>query len=160
LIALIDLTGKKGDDSAWKPKLGLDLQGGTRITLQAKASSGKVTSEKLRQARNIIDQRVNGTGVTEAEVTTQGGDQVIIEIPGQKKGNIVDEVGKTAQLRFRLVWSGNLTSATAPADAKTAAAEQKAIDAVDWSKLTLDQLLKAETVGLDTLPAEYADAVA
>ena len=73
LVALIDINAKKSDDSAWKPKLGLDLQGGTRITFEAKAEGGKVTADKLSQARDIIDQRVNGTGVTEAEVTTQGG---------------------------------------------------------------------------------------
>ncbi len=104
LVALLDVNAKKGDDSAWKPKLGLDLQGGTRITFEAKAESGKVTADKLSQARDIIDQRVNGTGVTEAEVTTQGGNQIIVEIPGQQRADIVDQVGKTAQLRFRLVW--------------------------------------------------------
>ena len=88
IIALIDVNGKKGDQSAWKPKLGLDLQGGTRITLEAKDASGKPTTAKLAEARDIIDARVNGSGVTEAEVTTQGGNQVIIEIPGKQEQGI------------------------------------------------------------------------
>jgi hypothetical protein len=46
----------------WKPKLGLDLQGGTRITLQAQAIGGSVTSDKLSQAVDIISSRVNGAG--------------------------------------------------------------------------------------------------
>lgn len=156
LVALINLNSEKGVDSAWKPKLGLDLQGGTRISLQAKADSGNVTPTKLAQARDIIDQRVNATGVTEAQVVTQGGDQVIIEIPGQKRGNIVDQVGKTAQLRFRLLW-GTGQSATTVTDTS---AEQKTIDSLDWSKLSLDQLIEAETSGLESLPKTYQKGVA
>lgn len=157
LVALIDLGTKKGDDSAWHPKLGLDLQGGTRITFQAKTAEGKVTADKLSQARNIIDQRVNATGVAEAEVTTQGKDQIIIEIPGEQKGSIVDEVGKTAQMRFRLLWTGELPSAATQVDTS---AEQKIIDAADWSKLTLDQMIKAETQGVATLPKDFQPAIA
>jgi preprotein translocase subunit SecD len=157
LVALINLDHKKGDDSAWQPRLGLDLEGGTRITLKASSKDGKVTPPKLDQARDIIDQRVNATGVTEAEVTTQGNNQVIIEIPGERRANIVDQVGKTAQLRFRLVWTGNLSSATTPTDTSK---QQAIIDKVDWSKLTLDQMLKAETTGLDSLPKEYQAGIA
>lgn len=157
IVALIDLTSKKGDDNPWHPKLGLDLEGGTRITLQAQAESGGVTAEKLEQAKNIIDQRVNASGVAEAEVTTQGGDQIIIEIPGEKKANIVDEVGRTAQLRFRLVWAGNLPSAEKAVDTT---AEQKTVDGLDWSKLTLDQIIAAETTGVDSLPQEYQAGIA
>ena len=55
---------------SWTPRLGLDLQGGTRISLVA--SGQGVTAESLQQAASIIDSRVNGSGVAEAEVTTQG----------------------------------------------------------------------------------------
>jgi preprotein translocase subunit SecD len=156
LVALIGVTGDS-KDSPWHPKLGLDLEGGTRITFQAKADTGQVDAEKLDQARNIIDQRVNASGVAEAEVTTQGGDQIIVEIPGERRANIVDEVGKTAQLRFRLLWTGNLPSATTPADVT---AQQAEVDKVDWSRLTIDQMVAAETQGLQTLPAEYQPAIA
>lgn len=152
LVALIGVTGDTKDASPWHPKLGLDLEGGTRITLEAKSSTGKVPKDKLEQARDIIDQRVNATGVTEAEVTTEASNQIIIEIPGEKKANIVDQVGKTAQLRFRLVWAGNLASATQATDT---AAQQKVIDGIDWSKLSLDQMIKAETEGVTTLPETY-----
>jgi preprotein translocase subunit SecD len=156
LVALINLDSKKGE-SAWQPRLGLDLEGGTRITFQAKSSEGDVTKPKLEQARDIIDQRVNATGVSEAEVTTQGKDQIIVEIPGEKRANIVDQVGKTAQLRFRLVWTGGLASATTPTDTSK---QQAIIDKIDWSKLTLDQLLKAETTGVESLPKEYQEGIA
>jgi preprotein translocase subunit SecD len=88
----------------WKPKLGLDLQGGTRITLQASTTNGQdVTPANLEEARGIIDQRVNGSGVAESEVGTQGKDNIVVEIPGPTRGDLVDTVKQTAQLRFRLV---------------------------------------------------------
>jgi preprotein translocase subunit SecD len=88
----------------WKPKLGLDLQGGTRITLEAVTSKGeKPSAANLEEARGIIDQRVNGSGVAESEVATQGGRNIVVEIPGQNRRDLVDVVKQTAQLRFRLV---------------------------------------------------------
>jgi preprotein translocase subunit SecD len=88
----------------WKPKLGLDLQGGQRITLEAATQNGqKPSPASLEEARGIIDQRVNGTGVTEAEVSTQGGRNIVVEVPGKNPKNLVDTVKQTAQLRFRLV---------------------------------------------------------
>ena len=88
----------------WKPKLGLDLQGGTRITLEALTDQGeKPSPAALDEARGIIDQRVNGTGVAESEVSTQGGQNIVVEIPGKPRRDLVDTVKQTAQLRFRLV---------------------------------------------------------
>lgn len=84
----------------WKPKLGLDLQGGTRITLIAK---GDVSSESLAEARGIIQDRVNGSGVAEAEVSTQGNKYVVVEIPGESRRDLVETVKRQAQLRFRVV---------------------------------------------------------
>ncbi len=84
----------------WKPELGLDLQGGTRITLTAK---GNPSSESLEEARSIIDQRVNGSGVAEAEVTTQSNQFLIVEIPGERRRDLIEVVQRQAQLRFRLV---------------------------------------------------------
>jgi preprotein translocase subunit SecD len=95
VFGLVALGGK------WKPELGLDLQGGTRITLITK--DGNVDPASLKQAADIIDQRVNGSGVTEAEVTTQGNQFVVVEIPGQNRPELVQTVEKQAQLRFRLV---------------------------------------------------------
>ncbi len=91
---LVALTGN------WKPELGLDLQGGTSIRLVA---NGDPSSDSLDEARSIIDQRVNGKGVSEAEVTTQGGNQIVVEIPGKSREDLVEVVKRQAQLRFRLV---------------------------------------------------------
>lgn len=93
----------------WKPELGLDLQGGTRITLVAE---GNPSSESLKEARSIIDQRVNGSGVSEAEVTTQGNRFIQVEIPGENRRDLVETVERQAQLRFRLVACDSAMSAS------------------------------------------------
>jgi preprotein translocase subunit SecD len=85
----------------WSPKLGLDLQGGTRITLVAKGDD--VTESNLQEARTIIDQRVNGSGVSEAEVSTQGSNLIVVEIPGESRRDLEETVKRQAQLRFRVV---------------------------------------------------------
>ena len=84
----------------WKPALGLDLEGGTQIQLTAK---GSVTKDNLSEAANIIDERVNGSGVSEAEVTTQGSNMIVVQIPGNTKSSLVQTVTRQAQLRFRFV---------------------------------------------------------
>ena len=94
LYGLVALNG------TWKPELGLDLQGGTRITL---TTIDEPSEENLEQARSIIDQRVNGSGVAEADVTTQSGQYIIVEIPGSSRRDLVDVVKRQAQLRFRVV---------------------------------------------------------
>lgn len=89
----------------WKPALGLDLKGGTRITMTA---TGSPTSANLKEAAGIIDQRVNGSGVAEAEVTTQGGRNIVVEIPGPTSNSLVGLATRTAQLRFRTVACSSL----------------------------------------------------
>ncbi|WP_372733442.1 protein translocase subunit SecD [Nocardioides sp.] len=91
---LVALTG------TWKPELGLDLQGGTSIRLIAE---GSPTADSLEEARKIIDQRVNGSGVAEAEVTVQGNRFIVVEIPGSSRADLEETVKRQAQLRFRLV---------------------------------------------------------
>ena len=86
---------------SWTPRLGLDLQGGTRISLVA--SGENVSEGSLQEAANIIDSRVNGSGVSEAEVTTQGERTVVVEIPGESRPELEETVKRQAQLRFRVV---------------------------------------------------------
>ncbi len=85
----------------WKPALGLDLQGGTQIILTAKDSN--VKSDQLKEAANIIDARVNGSGVSEATVNTQGSNEIVVQVPGATNNNLVQTVVRQAQLYFRLV---------------------------------------------------------
>jgi len=92
------------------PQLGLDLQGGTQVTLLPTASpgsQGSITDEQLDQAVGIIRQRVNGLGVAESEVAVQGsGDNaaIVVSVPGSvPQDRLVELVGRTAQLAFRAV---------------------------------------------------------
>jgi preprotein translocase subunit SecD len=92
------------------PQLGLDLQGGSQVTLlptTAPGTDGSITQEQLDQAVGIIRQRVDGLGVAESEVTIQGsGDSaaIIVSVPGSvSQDRLVDLVGRTAQLAFRPV---------------------------------------------------------
>jgi preprotein translocase subunit SecD len=84
------------------PKLGIDLQGGTRVTLTARTVDGSAPSkESLDQARQIIETRVNGIGVSGTEVVLDG-NNIIITVPGEE-GDQAKDLGQTAQLRFRAV---------------------------------------------------------
>ena len=89
--------------------LGLDLRGGTSVTLQPRiqeGDTGEVTVEAINQAVSIIRQRVDSLGVAESEVTAEGtgtNRQIVISVPGETGRRIVDLVGQTAELRFRQV---------------------------------------------------------
>ncbi|BBH16330.1 protein translocase subunit SecD [Nocardioides baekrokdamisoli] len=96
-----------GVNNAWKPQLGLDLQGGQMVRLKASTQQGgqTLTSDSFALARDIIDQRANGSGVSGAKVTTDGGSGIDVAIPGkgQASENIVKAISAPSQLRFRLV---------------------------------------------------------
>jgi len=89
----------------WLPKLGLDLRGGTTITLTAQNTSGTGTIDpnSLQQAQTIIQNRVDSLGVGESEVTTAGDKQLIVTVPNVQRDELVQLVGQTAVLRFRPV---------------------------------------------------------
>lgn len=91
--------------NVWSPKLGLDLRGGTTITLTARNSSGTggVDPASLELARTIIQQRVDSLGVGESEVTTSGDNQVVVAVPNVAPARLQEMVGQTAQLYFRPV---------------------------------------------------------
>ncbi|HEV7646665.1 MAG TPA: protein translocase subunit SecD [Actinophytocola sp.] len=89
-------------DHRASPKLGIDLEGGTRVTLTARTESGGVPpKESLEQARQIIETRVNGIGVQGTEVVLDGSN-IVITVPGEG-GEQAKDLGQTAQLRFREV---------------------------------------------------------
>ncbi|MGC1736487.1 MAG: protein translocase subunit SecD, partial [Mycobacterium sp.] len=95
---LVFLTGNKRAD----PKLGIDLQGGTRVTLTARTPDGsRPTREALSQAQQIISARVNGLGVSGSEVIVDG-DNLVITVPGTD-GNEARNLGQTARLYIRPV---------------------------------------------------------
>jgi preprotein translocase subunit SecD len=90
-----------GDREA-KPKLGIDLQGGTRVTLTARTPDGSAPSrDALTQAQQIISDRVNGLGVSGSEVIIDG-DNLVITVPGDD-GSEARNLGQTARLYIRPV---------------------------------------------------------
>ena len=90
--------------ATWAPKLGLDLEGGTQIVLEPVLTNGKrVTSQQLAQAVDIIRARVDGSGVGEAEITTQGNQNIVVALPGTPTQRQRDLIKQSAQLRFRPV---------------------------------------------------------
>ena len=123
LVLLIAFSALAYFQGATKFKLGLDLRGGTSVTLQPRATSGTVTSGAIDQAVSIIRQRVNSLGVAESEVTAQGSGanrQIVISVPGETGRRIVELVGQTAELRFRQVLAeGGPTATTAAAATAT-----------------------------------------
>ncbi len=91
-------------DATWTPKLALDLEGGTQIILQPVATEGdKVTEETINQAIAIIRQRVDSSGVSEAEITSQGGNKIVVGLAGQPSEATLDLVRTSAQMDFRPV---------------------------------------------------------
>jgi preprotein translocase subunit SecD len=108
----------------WTPRLGLDLRGGTSVTLSATTPDGsEPTPESMRQALDIIRSRVNGSGVAEAEITTQGATNIVVQVPGVGQDELVQLVGQTAELRFRPVRAvlpgGSPAPAPTPGDTAT-----------------------------------------
>ncbi|MFE0649838.1 protein translocase subunit SecD [Streptomyces sp. NPDC059534] len=107
LIAMVALTGGMFWSGHTTPRLGIDLAGGTSITLKAKAEPGQesaVNETNMNTAVGIIERRVNGLGVSEAEVQTQGRENIIVNIPrGTNEKQAREQVGTTAQLYFRPV---------------------------------------------------------
>jgi preprotein translocase subunit SecD len=124
-VILVLLFGVMAITQSWKPKLGLDLRGGTTITLTAKATdgSGSITSDKMAEAKSIIEQRVNGAGVGESDVTVSGSNHIIVSLPGSTKGDLVSKVGETALLRFRIVYAGQADTPPAPTPTPTPTAK-------------------------------------
>ncbi|MBV7295358.1 protein translocase subunit SecD [Corynebacterium sp. TAE3-ERU12] len=93
--ALVLFTG----DRNLTPKLGIDLQGGTRVTLVPQGQ--EPSQEQLEQARRILENRVNGMGVSGAEVVTDG-NTLVITVPGSDSQE-ARQVGQTSKLYFRPV---------------------------------------------------------
>lgn len=115
---------------AHTPKLGLDLQGGTQVTLVPKSANGggDVTQQQLDQAVDIIRQRIDGVGVAEAEVTTQGSGgsaAIVVSVPGQNRQGLEEQLSQTALLDFRPVVQAESSGAPQPTPEPTAGPGKK-----------------------------------
>ncbi|MFE9678150.1 protein translocase subunit SecD [Streptomyces sp. NPDC006259] len=115
LIAIVGLTGGMFLSGHTTPRLGIDLAGGTSITLEAKADQGSaINKANMDTAVEIMNRRVNGLGVSEAEVQTQGDRNIIVNIPkGINSKEAREQVGTTAKLYFRPVLASEPSGAAA-----------------------------------------------
>lgn len=95
--------------SSWTPELALDLQGGTQIILAAQTTDGaNPSAEQLAQAVTIIRQRVDASGVGEADVATEGGRNIVVQIPGNADEETRQRIEASAQLQLRpVIFSGS-----------------------------------------------------
>ena len=100
--------------ASWAPKLGLDLEGGTEMILAPKVEgAGSISAEQLDQAVSIIRQRVDGSGVSEAQISTEGGRNVVVQMPGKPTDEERNLIKASANMNFRPV----IVSSEAPAGA-------------------------------------------
>jgi preprotein translocase subunit SecD len=111
--------GVQWDKAQWTPKLALDLEGGTEIVLSPQPVAGKtsVDATAVDESVNIIRQRVNGSGISEAEVARQGqgaDTKIIVDLPGTPDPATVQLVKQSAQLQFRAVLVAEQTALPAP----------------------------------------------
>ena len=105
-VALVGLlTGAhQWGDARWTPKLGLDLEGGTQMILEPRLTGAStVSAEQIDQARDIIVQRVDAGGISGAEVTTQGGRNIVVSIPGTPTESTLNAIRRSSQMQFRPV---------------------------------------------------------
>lgn len=130
--------GTRLSDATWSPKLALDLEGGTQLILAPVAEDeSQVTQETINQAIQVIRQRVDSSGVAEAEITSQGGSNIVVALPGRPSEETLDLVRTSAQMEFRpvLTYAGPQPTAAAtadpsaaPTDGATAGADDAAAD--------------------------------
>ncbi|WP_125610394.1 protein translocase subunit SecD [Specibacter cremeus] len=105
IVAAVVLGGGVAAGAAsWAPKLALDLEGGTQMILTPKVAGGaSVNEQQLNQAVEIIRQRVDGSGVSEAQITTEGGRNVVVSMPGKPTDQQRQLIQASADLSFRAV---------------------------------------------------------
>ncbi|WP_030023499.1 protein translocase subunit SecD [Streptomyces monomycini] len=127
LIAMVALVGGMFLSGTSTPRLGIDLAGGTSFTLEARNQPGKpnaINETNMNTAAGIMERRVNGLGVSEAEVQTQGTNHIVVNIPkGTDAKQARQQVGTTAQLGFRPVLTttaGTKTPSTSPSPTPSA----------------------------------------
>ncbi len=129
LYALV-AAGAQWSGAQWSPKLALDLDGGTEFVLNAVPKPGKegtITPETIQQAVKIIRQRVDGAGVAEAEITTQGANSIVVSLPGKNIDEATRQsIRKSAELEFRPVLAVQQPQSAEPTPSGSASASASA----------------------------------
>ncbi|MCC9204612.1 protein translocase subunit SecD [Arthrobacter sp. zg-Y769] len=107
-LALLLGGGSMWSNASWTPKLALDLEGGTQMILAPEVQGGdsEITTEQLDQAVEIIRQRVDGSGVSEAEISTQSNRNVVVSLPGVPDPETRELIQASANMEFRPVLAG------------------------------------------------------
>ena len=83
-------------------QLGLDLRGGSQLTLELIKEDGNINRDELDSVKAVLDKRVNNLGVSESNLQTLGSNQLVLELPGEQDPLAASRViGKTALLEFR-----------------------------------------------------------
>ncbi|MGP5384928.1 protein translocase subunit SecD [Brachybacterium tyrofermentans] len=167
LAVLILLLGGGIGAGVWKggwqpaPKLALDLEGGTQIILQTQSRDGaEVDDTAMEQARQIISQRVNAMGVSETEISVQGGTNIVIDVPGTLDHETSEAIRQTASMSFRPVLGvvapegtaeaqpsdgGGASDGGAASDAGGVDGEEASSAPADPSSLQFDGLVSGDT---------------
>ena len=114
LIVLAALYGGMALSGTLSPALGLDLRGGTTVTLTARetVAGGGITKANLNTAVEIMRERVNGAGVGNADVSTEGSRNIVVSVPGKDTESVLNNIGKTALLSIRQVYESNAPGTT------------------------------------------------
>jgi preprotein translocase subunit SecD len=120
LLAILgsDIASPGSWSKNFRVHLGLDLTSGTTVELRAVKPGGRApTATDMQQAIQIMENRVNASGTTEAQVQQQGSDIINVSVPGQSAQQVVNLVSQTAELQFRqvLLAAPNTGAAAAPA---------------------------------------------
>ncbi len=122
-VALIGGGVLTGAPASFIPKLALDLEGGTQIILSPALADGEqVSAQELAQAVGIIRQRVDSSGVSESQISTQGNSNIVVAIPGTPSESTLALIRSSAKLEFRpVILTNTSTSSTVGGDAGSSA---------------------------------------
>lgn len=150
---------------SWTPELALDLEGGTQIVLEPRLAEGaSISQEQLDQAVAIIRQRVDASGISETEITTQGGRNIVVALPGEPDAQTMQRIQASAKMEFRPVLASaqaNPPGATPPPTESDAAAEEPSTTPTDpWDQAWITPEVQAEFDAFqcaDIDPTQIAD---
>lgn len=108
-------------NATWLPKLALDLEGGTQVILTPQVENGQqIQQQQLDQAVSIIRQRIDASGISEAQISTEGSRNIVVSLPGKPDEETLNRVKSSARLDFRPVLiSGGPTNEVVGADGKS-----------------------------------------
>lgn len=167
VVMVAGIFGSTYSGGSWAPKLALDLSGGTQMILSPKvngSSEGNVSQEQLNQAVEIIRQRVDGAGVSEAEVTTSfgSGNNVVVSVPGTISPETRQLIQASANMTFRPVLVAGEGAAVAQesrtADDKLPKPSANPTDGSDRNWITADLYKQYEAKDCTAARNEDADS--